>query len=58
MKAFPTRNAEEGMELRDYFAAKAMQEMVLVWLETENVSLKMVAKDAYKVADMMMEARK
>jgi hypothetical protein len=56
MKAFPTHK-EEGMELRDYFAAKAMQEMILVWLETETVSLKIMTKDAYKVADAMMEAR-
>lgn len=44
-----------GMTLRDYFAAKAMQPMC------EEVSrydqFVNVAKDAYKMADAMMEAR-
>ena len=45
-----------GMTLRDYFAAKAMQTMC------EEVSrydqFQAVAKDAYKMADAMLEARK
>jgi hypothetical protein len=28
MKAFPTRNAEEGMDLRDYFAAENMKALI------------------------------
>lgn len=45
-----------GMTLRDYFAAKAMQAMC------EEVSrydqFDSCAKDAYKMADAMLEARK
>ena len=61
MKAFPTHR-EEGMELRDYFAAKAMQEFIselrLVWTENTILDINIAAKFAYKVADAMMEARK
>jgi hypothetical protein len=42
----------EGMTLRDYFAAKAMQEFVGVCDYKEG------AIRAYKWADAMMEARK
>ena len=45
-----------GMTLRDYFAAKVVQTMC------EEVSrydqFQAVAKDAYKMADAMLEARK
>ena len=66
MKAFPTRNAEEGMELRDYFAAKAMQAVVssavAAEIGTDNGAITedthRVARCAYAVADAMMEARK
>ena len=61
MKVFPT-NIENydtrisddcsGMDLRDYFAAKAMQAM-LTWEDVGNVS-----QEAYMMADAMMEARK
>lgn len=57
MKAFPTRNAEEGMELRDYFAAAALQGM-LAELGRNVHSHKVLAKFAYDIADAMMEARK
>jgi hypothetical protein len=61
MKAFPTHK-EEGMDLRDYFAAKAMQEFIsetqLVWTENTIVDINIATKFAYKVADSMMEARK
>jgi pyruvate dehydrogenase complex dehydrogenase (E1) component len=57
MKAFPTVTGSTGMELRDYFAAKAMQELVKVWVETDIVNLEMITKDAYKIADAMVEAR-
>ena len=60
--AFPTaenngcNSGEAGMTLRDYFAAKVVQTMC------EEVSrydqFQAVAKDAYKMADAMMEARK
>jgi len=57
MKAFPTHR-EEGMELRDYFAAKAMQQLMLEfhadldWNAHENAGI------AYQIADAMLEARK
>lgn len=51
----------EGMTLRDYFAAKAMQGMFAGWdFEAEgNSSFKpsVVAKRAYLVADEMLKAR-
>ena len=65
MKAFPTSQSERypqiiegGMDLRDYFAAKALQGMLAshdpnkYWVPSE------VAKAAYMTADAMMEARK
>jgi hypothetical protein len=53
MKAFPTHK-EEGMELRDYFAAKAMPEVR--WTRAADEILKS-ARDCYAIADAMMEAR-
>jgi hypothetical protein len=64
MKAFPTLNwvkqqgqppNEEGMELRDYFAAKAMH----YWLcnPINNQQIENLCKGAYQVADAMMKAR-
>jgi hypothetical protein len=58
MKAFAgkTQYYQEGMELRDYFAAKAMQGFIgklLIIGYDEAV----IAKDAYKMADAMMKAR-
>lgn len=64
MKAFPNHRSE-GMELRDYFAAKAMQGMNAntnddhdVELETYDEYCAEIARCAYKMADAMMEARK
>ena len=66
MKAFPmthpsenTRFLDAGMDLRDYFAAKAMQ----AYFTDESVSWdaetqKLGATRAYELADAMMEARK
>ena len=62
MKAFPTNikvatggdgwRTDYGMDLRDYFAAKAMNNL-------QHCSHpKDVAREAYKIADAMMEARK
>lgn len=59
--AFPTENArqtgsnswhEEGMTLRDYFAAKAMQGM-----SDSGCSNAAIAKCAYEMADEMLKAR-
>ena len=55
--AFP-RNHQHfghgGMDLRDYFAAKAMQGLLA---SEVNAPLKTFAKQAYTMADAMMEAR-
>lgn len=64
MKAFPdryfTRFSEhvvhEGMDLRDYFAAKALQGLLN---EAHNdYSDQAITELAYSLADAMMEARK
>lgn len=62
MKAFPsphdpkTGTMQLGMELRDYFAAKAMQ--ALIWNQDVDLENKSdVAEVAYAYADVMMEAR-
>jgi hypothetical protein len=44
--------AEEGMTLRDYFAAKAMQAMAQKYSHEGDVS-----RNAYKIADAMLKAR-
>ena len=58
MKAFPQKvsneyKAEHGMDLRDYFAAKAMQAL----LATDNFNIPSLARDAYAMADGMMKER-
>jgi hypothetical protein len=59
MKAFPTSadnghsQNQDGMLMRDYFAAKAMQKF-----ESSGHSINEIATLAYKMADAMMEARK
>jgi len=78
MKAFPStleyipddRNYHEqqGMDLRDYFAAKAFQSLIsnalpdCVYYTINNqsrieIGVEILAKDAYLFADAMMEAR-
>jgi hypothetical protein len=54
MKAFPN-NRSEGMTLRDYFAAKALQGMMSD--HTRDNSAKEIADYAYQLADAMMKAR-
>lgn len=44
--------SSNGMTLRDYFAAKAMQEFCKEFDDDAHI-----AKVAYKIADAMMEAR-
>jgi hypothetical protein len=81
MKAFPTPTfsindearvtavgGEGGMDLRDYFAAKALNSILGQYDFTFFIDDEMkkqgetfafsVAKDAYEIADAMMEARK
>ncbi len=51
---------QDGMNLRDYFAAKAMQAFVSAWASTmqyPDTDLE-VAEYAYAMADAMLEARK
>ena len=57
--AFPTETAfgyEEGMTLRDYFAAKAMTGLLTAELVGEY-SNEHVAEISYRIADAMMKAR-
>jgi hypothetical protein len=65
MKAFPSAEPiyskdivgvkeSTGMDLRDYFAAKAMQGFLT---ESGDVVFDGLAIDSYRVADAMMEAR-
>ena len=78
MKAFPVIDFEtkedgyiywdSGMDLRDYFAAKAFQSLVsyalpeCVYYTLNNqqrieIEVEVLAKDAYVFADAMMKAR-
>jgi len=67
MKAFPSTEPiygdnivgvkqNTGMDLRDYFASKAMQAMLVN--RNEAVYLQEMPKICYQWADAMMEARK
>lgn len=64
MKAFPAsdmfeREDRKGMDLRDYFAAKAMQGILTTDPDDQGHedSLEAIAIVSYKVADAMMKAR-
>ena len=46
-----------GMTLRDYFAAKAMQSLVLATQTMTHVTPEDVVGEAYHYADRMLEAR-
>jgi hypothetical protein len=54
MNAFPNPHLTDqlGMTLRDYFAAKAMQELIQKYSHEGDVS-----RNAYKIADAMLKAR-
>jgi hypothetical protein len=58
--AFPTAMGE-GMTLRDYFAAKAMQAILHANMRAAggdgSVSFDLVAAAAYRMADAMIRAR-
>jgi len=66
MKAFPLKavnpfDDQEGMDLRDYFAGRAMQaflahERVMGELHKEDI-VKNLTDGAYRMADAMMKAR-
>ena len=68
MKAFPRMShtdcfgyqhpAEDGMDLRDYFAGKAMQSLIQVLAkDTSVVSYTHITDMSFKLADAMMKAR-
>ena len=65
MKAFPilvenpdkSFSCNQGMDLRDYFAAKAMQGILATDPEDHEDGLLSIAIVSYKMADAMMEAR-
>lgn len=48
---------DSGMSLRDYFAAKAMGEMLKRCNEITTIYLDVSAHQAYAAADAMMKAR-
>ena len=50
--AFPINNMNTGMTLRDYFAARVLQEII-----HEGFDLDETADRAYSYADAMMAAR-
>jgi len=54
-QAFPDKYTN-GMTLRDYFAAKAMQSIVID-PRIDNDSYRECAEGAYKAADAMLRAR-
>lgn len=64
MKAFPTLKdnghitSQDGMDLRDYFAAKAMQAIITSLHPEQDIYKTVCAEWAYEIADAMMEARK
>lgn len=60
--AFPThRGLTQGMTLRDYFAAKAMQAMadkqMNAGIGDDRLNADVLAKVAYGMADAMLKAR-
>jgi hypothetical protein len=56
--AFPYGTAYAGMTLRDYFAAKAMQGLLVATVTPITVwSQDDVAETAYKMADAMLKVR-
>jgi hypothetical protein len=65
MKAFPradgkydsSKTDEQGMDLRDYFAAKAMQGIVANSAFETIEGMVESTQVAYMIADAMMEAR-
>lgn len=49
--------AAYGMELRDYFATAAMQGMLAAQPDGSYPNVWDLARDAYKVADVMIQVR-
>jgi hypothetical protein len=57
MKAFPNLVGQLGMDLRDYFAAEAMQGLLSGMQKGQEAQVLLVPIAAYKIADAMMKAR-
>ena len=71
MKAFPYNReipsdkegyrayaSEDGMDLRDYFAAKVVHSFLTgAFMEERDIEYKAMAEEAYVMADAMMKAR-
>jgi len=59
--AFPRQHDKEGhngMTLRDYFAAKAMQALINGYVRTDmKVEPKVDSERSYEIADAMLKAR-
>lgn len=62
--AFPTKESNswgnhyhQGMTLRDYFAAKAMQGVFDSPIASSEAEKEYIAMHAYKMADAMLKAR-
>ncbi len=58
--AFPAPGyVNQGMSLRDYFAAKAMEGMCSAcsWAIDVSVDIESMAKASYEIADAMLAAR-
>ncbi|OMS46507.1 hypothetical protein [Burkholderia pseudomallei] len=64
--AFPTSEmfvdslpieAQPGMSLRDYFAAKAMRPLTLSMKSAREEEMRSMAREAYAIADAMLRAR-
>ena len=58
MKAFPAQGYNDGMDLRDYFAASIM--INLNWTRTSSGNKQYDGADAqrcYEIADAMIKAR-
>jgi len=61
MKAFPLSTeknyGQDGMDLRDYFAAKALMSMLAPVQDITENTANVAATWAYKFADAMMKVR-
>lgn len=62
MKAFPIKavnmfDDNEGMDLRDYFAAKIMQSFAMTFAQDHEWNAYEQAFIAYQIADAMIETR-
>lgn len=57
--AFPLKHVSQGMELRDYFAARAMQSMIITDQAWSIVGHdpEFLARTSYRMADQMMKER-